>query len=338
MKLHNLTGGKPNGYATWGCMWEKGSCTAETGYRCIGNDGKEIPMQSRITAYWPDGSVTWTAHTADTELLKDGMEVLPTAEKKVVDGVTIVESADNYVIGGGRVSVTVPKSGKYLFEKIVRDGKAYGENAKAVLILEEPCKVNGNTARMDKHYESSITSVELEDAGPLLVTVKFTGSHVNEAGESKLPFVIRMSVGYNKTKVDFTHTFIYDGEEDKDYLKGLGITFDMPMEGPLYNRHIKVMAEHGMFHECVVPMISWRPRPPVGVYTKQIAGEVLKLEGTELEIVNKILQDTPYWSTYDICQDSASHFAIRKKLTGVHLCYIDSLHGQRTQGGISVGS
>ncbi len=338
MKLHNLTGGKPNGYATWGCMWEQGQVKSDSGYQCIGEDGISIPMQSRITAYWPDGSVKWSAHTADTELLKGGMEVLPTQSKNAEEGVSITETDSTYIIGGGRVSVTVPKSGKYLFEQIARDGKAYGVNARAVLILEEPCEVEGNKARVDKHYESNITSVELEDAGPLWVTVKFTGSHRNDAGESKLPFVIRMSLGYNKTKVDFTHTFIYDGDEKKDYLKGLGIAFDMPMEGPMYNRHIKVMAEHGMFHECVVPMISWRPRPPVGVYAKQMAGEVLALEGEELATVQRILQDTPYWSTYDICQDSASHFAVKKKLTGDHLCYIDSLHGTRTRGGICVGS
>lgn len=338
MKLHNLTGGKPNGYATWGCMWEKGRCSKETGYVCTGEDGREIPMQSRITAFWPDGSIKWTAHTADTELLKNGMEVLPTDQVSVVEGITIRETDSQYLIRGGKVSVTVPKGGKYLFENIQREGKSYGENAKAVLILEEPRVMDGNSARMDKHYESFISNVELEEEGPLQVTVKYSGSHVNEVGESKLPFVIRMSVGYNKTKVDFTHTFLYDGDEDKDYLKGLGITFDMPMEGPMYNRHIKVMAEHGLLHETVVPMISWRPRPPVGAYARQMTGEVLKMEGAELETVNKILQDTPYWSTYDICQDSSSHFVIRKKLDGDNLCYIDCLHGVRTKGGVSVGS
>lgn len=338
MRLHNLTGGKPNGYATWGCMWEKGRCSKETGYVCTGEDGREIPMQSRITAFWPDGSIKWTAHTADTELLKNGMEVLPTDQVSVVEGITIRETDSQYLIRGGKVSVTVPKGGKYLFENIQREGKSYGENAKAVLILEEPRVMDGNSARMDKHYESFISNVELEEEGPLQVTVKYSGSHVNEVGESKLPFVIRMSVGYNKTKVDFTHTFLYDGDEDKDYLKGLGITFDMPMEGPMYNRHIKVMAEHGLLHETVVPMISWRPRPPVGAYARQMTGEVLKMEGAELETVNKILQDTPYWSTYDICQDSSSHFVIRKKLDGDNLCYIDCLHGVRTKGGVSVGS
>lgn len=338
MKLHNLTGGKPNGYATWGCMWEQGRCSKDTAYVCIGEDGNEIPMQTRITAYYADGSVKWTAHTADTELLRDGMEVLPTDKVTETTGIAIEETKDGYEIAAGRVNVSIPKSGAFLFTKLSRDGKVYGEDAKGVLILEEPVNVNGNIARMEKHYESCLEEVTLEECGPLQVIVKYSGCHVDKNGERKLPFIIRLAMGYNKTKVDITHTFLYDGDEEKDYLKGLGIQFTMPVEGELYNRHIKVMAEHGVFHEAVVPMVSWRPRPPKDSYEKQMAGEILFFVGEELECVNKILPDTPYWSTYDVCQDSATHFAIRKKLTGDHLCYIDALHGVRTKGGMSVGS
>ena len=45
------------GYTTFGCMWKRGECTPDTEYICRNSQGNEVPMQSRITAYWPDGSV-----------------------------------------------------------------------------------------------------------------------------------------------------------------------------------------------------------------------------------------------------------------------------------------
>lgn len=80
MRLHNLGNRIKKGYTTWGCMWEKGSCLQDSSF-CLENvyrdekkldeDSVTVPVQSRITAYWPDGTVKWTAHTADSALLAD---------------------------------------------------------------------------------------------------------------------------------------------------------------------------------------------------------------------------------------------------------------------------
>ena len=75
MKLHRLLG--KTGYTTFGCMWEKGRVKAGDTYVCKNPDGTAVPLQSRITAYWPDGSVKWSAHTADAEKLDENIEVTP---------------------------------------------------------------------------------------------------------------------------------------------------------------------------------------------------------------------------------------------------------------------
>lgn len=89
-------------------MWDKGSCLQDSSF-CLENvyrdekkldekkldekklDGKKldedsvtVPVQSRITAYWPDGTVKWTAHTADSALLADEIEVRAVAGGRVV--------------------------------------------------------------------------------------------------------------------------------------------------------------------------------------------------------------------------------------------------------------
>ena len=77
MILNNLEKRQKDGYTTWGCMWKQGQCKKDTLYLLKSGDINNLPMQTRITAFWPDGSVKWTAHTADSRLLEDQIEVTP---------------------------------------------------------------------------------------------------------------------------------------------------------------------------------------------------------------------------------------------------------------------
>ncbi len=75
MKIHNLQGRSKAGYTTWGCTWERGNLSKDSQYLLEDGAGNKIPMQSRITAWWPDGSVKWTAHTADAALMGEHAKV-----------------------------------------------------------------------------------------------------------------------------------------------------------------------------------------------------------------------------------------------------------------------
>ena len=337
MRLHRLLGER--GYTTWGCMWNKGECKENSKFSCVAEDGTRVPMQVRNTAYWPDGSVKWTAHTADAALLGAGMEVtISEKETKAEQGIIIHEMENGFEISNGIFELVIPKSGEQLITTVTKNGVVVAENARPELILSEPVMVDGNFAEMEKQYFGKIQSAELEEAGPLLTSVKFIGTHVNNKGEEKLSFIIRMKVFYGSAELKFMHTFLYDGEPEKDYLKGLGVAMDIAMAGELYNRHVKFTTDYGVFHESAVTLVSWRPRVPEGLHQKQMEGEALAPTGKALEDLTQIMQDIPFWDTYDFCQDSDSHFMIRKKLSGEHLCYIDSLHGNRAKGGLSIGS
>ena len=90
MALHLMNNRKTYGYTTWGCMWEKGAVQKDSLFTVYAQDGVQdciknaennaVPSQARITAYWPDGSVKWTAHTADSS--KIGEKLFVTAGKK----------------------------------------------------------------------------------------------------------------------------------------------------------------------------------------------------------------------------------------------------------------
>ncbi|MCM1046576.1 MAG: hypothetical protein NC417_13815 [Candidatus Gastranaerophilales bacterium] len=347
MKLHQLTIGEPKGYTTWGCMWEKGEYEKDTSCICKNKAGEEVPMQTRITAYWPDGSVKWTAHTADSGRLGKEIEVLP-RERKVPEEpqftgdpqsqMALTEETDRILIDAGELSFVIDKRGETLFERAALCGQELAFHAKPVLLLEEPLTIQGNPARVEKAYDGQIEEVEIEERGNLFVLLKFTGCHRSREGERKFPFIIRMKIAYGCREIFFTHTFLYDGDENRDFLKGLGIDFQLKMKGAAYNRHIKVMGDHGVFHEVSAPLTAWHPITPRALYQRQMSGEVMELSGEEKEIAEQILRDSPLWSEYEICQDSPTHFDIRKKLALDNACYIDCLHGGRTRGGMAVGS
>lgn len=345
MILHNLADREKHGYTTWGCMWKKGNCKTNTGYLLKNEAGKYVPMQSRITAYWPDGSVKWTAHTADCGELGNQIEVLPALSDREIEIAKSVETGrviisgkeERSTVDAGRVRLEIGADRNCLFDELWYDGNIVLKHARPVLMLQEPVIVDGNPARMEKEYQPEIQNWTVEEHGDLLLVLKFEGIH-SFGQDTKIPFIIRLKVGLDSNHVDVVHTFLYDGDEEKDYLKGIGVRFDVPVTGELYNRHVKFEGDYGCFHESSAELLSWRPRVPEHIYHAQMKGERLTLKGEEKEIVNKVMEAMPFWSEYDLCQDSSSHYAIKKKVYDGNCCYLDCLSGMRTKGAAAFGS
>ena len=351
MRLHVLENRNKAGYTTWGCFWEKGSVDKDMDYRLL-SGGEEIPMQWRITAYWPDGSVKWTAHTADARRLQDEIEVLPVGKgaedvlsgktenvrHKSEDVIHIVEQKTEMEINAGTLHITIPQDGRHLFGEVCADGRIVLTDGELRLMLEQPVEVEGCSGRVIRNYVSHIEETVLEEKGPLHVTVRFTGCHIDERGDKKFPFIVRMKIGMNSSRIAFMHTFLYDGEEDRDYLKGIGIACKTPMTGPVYDRHVKFTADHGTFHESVVQLVSWHPQMPEPIYAAQMRGEKLELSGEDAATVDIVLGQIPEWNEFTMTQTDEHSFSIRKKLKDDNCCYLDCLHGVRTKGGAALGS
>lgn len=346
MKLHNIRN-TAKGSTTWGCMWKKGECRVSAAgnpvkyFICRREDGKEVPVQSRITAYWQDGSVKWSAHTADA--LQLGRQITMELSKQkpaaaVEQPLCMKRTEESIDIHAGEMDIHITVNGTHLYDTVSVNGTVRLTDAEPVLQLEEPVPMEGGTAWLLCSYRGEIESVTVEECGEQQAVLRYEGIHVSSEGVRRLPFMIRMTVDKNDPEIRFMHTFIYDGDEDKDYLKGIGMRFRMPVQGELYNRHVKFTGDYGVFHESVVPLLSWRPRVPENMYDAQMQGKLLTLESEEKEIADKVLRDTPYWSEYTLCQDSVSHYAIRKKTADANCCMIDCLHGVRTEGGSAFGS
>ena len=325
MILHKLENRSKSGFTTWGCMWERGTVHTGTSFVLKNSDGNEQPVQSRITAYYPDGSVKWTAHTADASLLTDTVEVLPGTAKTAKNHITIKKNAAKTVIDAGTLVLEITDS---LPDAVYAYGQLKASSLHPVLQLSSP-DADGNYIR--RYLRARIDKIEIEDNGPLQTVVKFEGSH-----QGMMPFIIRMYVGYNARSVRFEYTFIYNGEPDKDFLSGLGIEFSSPVTEKIYNRHIKCTLDHGCFHEESAELLSWHPHIPDQINKAQNDGIKIEASGDDLAAIDTATAAMPFWDTYTFTQDSASHFSIKKKIAAGNCCFLDCYDGYRTKGGLFV--
>lgn len=363
MKLHRLEK-DVTGTANFGCMWEKGKIPkgtfSDTEFYYTNEEGKEISLQSRITAYWPDGSIKWTAHCADSKELGEEITVeCKFKDKRKIEDYT--SNIDNYTnnkpdstestieITGKDFTAVIKKDSNELFETISSNKRLVFAHAKPVLKLEEQVEGSGCRQHIIRDYTGKIENIEIEDSGDAQTVVRYEGIHEcissDNKGSKKIPFIIRLFLGTAARDIKIQHTFMYDGEEDKDYLKGIGISFESPLKGKLYNRHIKMTGDAGVFHEVCMPLSAWRPHIPSSLYEDQMKGvnitdeALLKCGDSEInEHIKSITDNSPHWDTYTLSQDSARHFCISKKLGYDDVCMIDALHGQRSIGGAAFGS
>src|SRR5918992_589323 len=62
--LRWLEGGTPNERlgTTWGVPWPRGQLQPDQPFALRTDNDTQIPLQSWPIAYWPDGSLKWSAH------------------------------------------------------------------------------------------------------------------------------------------------------------------------------------------------------------------------------------------------------------------------------------
>ena len=367
IKLHCMEKRTASGYVTFGSYWEKGALSISNFKNdgmdsfVLQNENKEsIPVQSRITAWWPDGSIKWVAHTADAS--KMGQEVLLTAqikdsgknedrESNLIGATTndnkkdscsmITRRDDDWLyIDNGVLSLKIP-TGKYkadtLAEDIFLNGKLRVKKASPVLYLEEQSNANSTNFDIDgqtkvtRAYKAAITAITVEEDGPLALTIKADGRYQNQ-NQNKMKFCIRTYINKNSSDIRFVHTFFFDGDEQTDFLKGLGIRFDTVLKGRPYEHHIRFAGELP-FKEAAILLNSSYPRLQPSVLKKQLDGKTWGYPADS--DVEKAAADLPIWNRYFLYQDSADHYRIGKQ-TKPQCCVLSAAEGRRAHGAMEV--
>lgn len=337
MKLHNLENRTIGGYTTFGSVWKKDE-VKEPCFTLKNERGEVIPLQTRVTAWWPDGSIKWAAHTADSEKMGQYATLDPGETQNracTEEKIRIEKKNGDYCVDTGRLTLRIPEgragSLSCLAEDISLDGKPEVTRAYPVLSLEHRSVKGEGSDRADykvtENCRAVIDSVKIEEGGPLQCVVCFRGSH------GTMPFVIRMYMWYGSAEIKFVHTFFFGGQEDKDFLKSMGIRFDTALTGQPYDRHVKFATDRNTFHEAAMLLFSNHPRVAEDVYRGQIDNGIY--EPSEDDSVEEAVKHLPRWRRFSICQDSPSHFRIKKQFSG-ECCTVDCLHGYRAPGVMAV--
>ena len=62
------------------------------------------------------------------------------------------------------------------------------------------------------------------------------------------------------------HTYVFDGDEQQDFIRGLGVRFAVPLRDELYDRHVRFAGEGaGLWGEGVRNITGLRRDPGAAV-------------------------------------------------------------------------
>jgi hypothetical protein len=310
---------------TFGVPWPRGAFRPDQGFVVDGAAG-ELPAQSWPLAYWPDGSLKWTAHALGAKPNADAaLRVRPGAPRaRARANVTVKRTADSYVVGTGAIECTVPLRGPVLVRTLRRGGRDIARDVRLVALCDD--QPEGSARRTA--YRSEVEQVTLEQEGPVRSVLKVEGRHRAEA-RTWLPFTVRLYFYAGAESVRIMHTFVFNGDEHHDFMRGIGLAVDVPMRDDLHDRHVRFAGEDGgMWAEAVRNLTGLRRDPGEDVRHAQLAGERCPPVSDK---VKPLLNLVPAWGDVTLAQLSADSFRIRKR-TKAGCGWVDAAWGRRAPG------
>ena len=338
---------------TFGVPHMKGTLQREEPLQLKDQDGNSVPVQSKVTAYWPDGSVKWTAHSAVLEKSKSYQ-----VEKgaPAADAHPLCASQDalgNVTVESQLLYCRIETGTQQLIAKLLRKNTQHGPmSARLVGYMERSQMERGMETHSLYRFVGMTQKVTLEEAGPVRAVVKIEGNHVYDMNKAQvLPFVVRLYFYAQSDEVKLVHSFVYNMNEQTDLLKGLAVEFSMETGGELYNRHVGFVGESGMFYESVQPMYVgggiWgrknTKRAESGderltLYQRQqIDGQFVQLDPEEMPEFCEVVEDNAAFGDYRMNQPSCDNYVITKR-THPSCAYITAAQGTRSGGTIFVGT
>jgi len=324
---------------SWGVPFEKGKVKKDQAFALNAQNDDEIPVQTWPLAYWPDGSIKWLGFAAVTNS-QQKFSLKFAAKTKIYEGLTVNKLQDLIHINTGILTCDINTKGNVLIKNLKVHGKTVSENGRLVCTLENRDKIDEQIIQY-YDFQSDVREVVVEQAGPVRSVIKITGVHKSlNSDRAFLPFTVRLYFYAGLQTVRVVHTFIFDGDQQKDFIKHLGIVFDVPFREQIQNRQVRFSGDkNGLWSEPVKPLIGRSPFVYNGDRTlsdKQVAGERLP-EITESDAVAfHMFSNYPAWDSYKLTQLTADAFTISKR-TNDKSSWLFANSGKQSSGLALVG-
>ncbi|KAI0075597.1 hypothetical protein K474DRAFT_1708867 [Panus rudis PR-1116 ss-1] len=318
--VHWLDGKAPTSVPTgtaFGLPWAKGEIDRTTAIAAVTSDGTGVPLQTWPLAYWPDGTLKWTGHSLAPEgALADSYHVAPGSPTEPKNKVSVSQKGNTIVVTTGSFSATFNKSGNNLISSLNLEGKVKAQNGQLVVHVQNaPDEPELDGARPSVTIlTGNIDTVTVEQSGPVRAVIKVTGKYSGNGHAAFLPFNARFYIAAGATAVRLVHFFIYDGDQNKDFIKGLGLTFATPLSDELWDRHVRfVSTEGGIWGEPVRVLSGLRRDATAAVLTPQFEGQKVPDISTWPTSVSSEVDQLPIWSEFTLDQLSPVRFTVAKR-------------------------
>lgn len=348
---------------SFGVPFEKGEVFPGNGLQLLTDWGEQLPIDTWPLAYWPDGSVKWSGVAgvipAGTDKLtlqktdkksKAGKKSATATTQEQGKLVSISETPQGIQVSTGVISAYIPRRGEFLIDSLLYKSIKVGEKARLICHTQsEP--ILENTSQVSfANYMSELKSVALERVGTVRALVRLEGVHKSSNGREWLPFIVRLYFYGGSEQVKMVHSFVYDGDQHKDFIRALGIRFDVPMRESLYNRHVAFScADGGVWSEPVQPLIGRRvltlgktgqpekasslqqPQNAPSLQQQQMEGKRIPPYEAFDEKNRSLLDNWASWNSYRLSQLTADAFSIRKRANDDNP-WIGTFSGTRSNG------
>ncbi|MEO7143503.1 MAG: Tat pathway signal sequence domain protein [Bryobacteraceae bacterium] len=328
---------------SWGVPFARGTVSKEQNFALTGNDGMSLPLQSWPLAYWPDGSIKFVGFATVAPANSPGeMRLAPGSAAPVGPAVRVEQRADAIEVDTGAIQCSIPRRGPDFIGSLRMDGREIVRQGRLVCRAEDRGKLaSSNAAGLDE-YVSDIRNTVVEQSGPVRAVVRIEGVHKASSGNREwLPFTLRLYFHGGLEHVRLVHTFIFDGDQETDFIRGIGVSFAVAMREEAHNRHVRFSGDGpGVWGEPLQPATGraplFAPGTRTNLYTSQLAGQRLPNKDAFDARGQKLLTDWAVWDAYKLVQPTADGFTIQKR-TNPRSCWLDAGWGRRTTGVVFVG-
>ncbi|ESQ78603.1 hypothetical protein [Asticcacaulis sp. YBE204] len=328
--------GKPNAFegGTLGVPWPRGTVKLAKGKTPEFRLG-DVPVQSWPIAYWPDGSLKWTAHAVAGGAPSEGLSLTAGKPSAPAKAVSVKQAADAVTITSSDLVWVVPTSGEYLIASATRAGRLTLKEMKLVALWQDQPDLDATGSVNQQKFASKVTKVTVEQTGPVRALLKVEGTHSGN-GRDWLPFSVRLYFYAGSESVRIVHSFIYDGDPAKDFIRGLGVTAKTPLTDETHNRHIRLSGDGvGVWGEAVRPLTGLRRPVGKGLGAAQVDGKAVAVADMAKPVQDG-LKWIPEWGDFSLSQLTPDGYTLKKRTRAGH-AWIDSNAGTRTKGLAYVG-
>ena len=332
MKLHLLENRAGRGIVSFGTCWPRGAVRSCL-FAAENEAGERAVLQSVPVAKWPDGSLKWVRHTANAAHL--GKQVCIRAGEAPVSPakpISVQPENGGYRVRTSRMTFTVPApGGGTLLQDVRVDGRPAAEKIVPVFLLSRVREEEDAAEEIIHPGRPCVEEVRIEEEGSASLALCFRGIYC--ADEKLMRFEIRLRVWDDLPELRITNTFFYQGEPDRDRMKGLGLRVWTALGGPGYSHHISFLADGVHFHEPAQLLESRIPRSGPAMKERQMAGQTVAYppDTPEQRMLQAVCEAVPVWNQYRMDQQGAKCCEIRKR-TRQGFCAIDAFHGERGDG------